>query len=88
MDRETFLAELAQAGFDEILTVERAANVELGEHTHPFEARALVLSGEIRIRCRNGEQICRVGDTFHLQSGEQHSESYGPEGVRYLVGRK
>ena len=30
----------------------------------------------------------QVGDVFHLQPNELHSEGYGPEGVTYLVSRK
>jgi len=29
-----------------------------------------------------------VGEVFHLAAEQAHSESYGPEGVRYLVGRR
>lgn len=88
MDREQFMHQLQQEGFGEILTVEREANGVLGEHTHPFEAKALVLDGDILLRCGDREQHCRAGDIFHLQAHEPHRESYGPQGVRYLVGRK
>lgn len=88
MDREKFLQQLQREGFSNILTVERAAHGALGVHSHPFEAKALVLEGEILLRCGDHEQVCRAGDSFHLQAGEAHEESYGPQGVRYLVGRK
>jgi quercetin dioxygenase-like cupin family protein len=88
MDSAEFRRQLEQEGFSSIVTVEREANGALDEHTHPFEAKALVLDGEILLRCGDSEQLCRVGDIFHLQAGEPHHESYGPQGVRYLVGRK
>jgi hypothetical protein len=34
------------------------------------------------------EQVCRRGDQFHLAAHAPHSETYGQQGVRYLVGRK
>lgn len=88
MDSTQFQRQLEQEGFCNILTVEREADGMLGEHTHPFEAKALVLEGEILLRCGAREQRCRAGDIFHLQAGEPHQEFYGPQGVRYLVGRK
>ena len=60
----------------------------MDEHTHPFEAKALILAGEIRIVTAQGERVYRAGDLFHLQAHEPHSEFYGPLGVRYLSGRK
>jgi len=28
------------------------------------------------------------GEVFHLMAGQMHSETYGPQGVKYLVSRK
>ena len=84
MDPDTFLQELQQRGFESITTVTREPHGALGTHTHPFEARALILSGEIRI----GNVLYRPGDVFHLECNEPHAEQYGPDGVSYLVGRK
>lgn len=88
MDRARFEHELQAQGY-EVSTVTRAANGRLEVHTHPFEARALILTGEIRIQCAGEEEkLYRPGEVFHLAHGQPHSESYGPEGVSYLVGRK
>jgi hypothetical protein len=49
----------------------------------------LILSGEISIRTKGAtDRRYRAGEIFHLQAGEPHTERYGPEGVRYLAGRK
>ena len=88
MTREDFLARLQREGYAEIVTVERAANGELDEHTHPFAALALILDGEIEIRCAGERRLYRAGDIFRLAAETLHSERYGPAGVRYLVGRK
>jgi quercetin dioxygenase-like cupin family protein len=88
MEREQFIKILNREGFKEIVTVEREANGTLDLHTHPFEAKALILDGELRLYGNGNEQVCAVGDIFHLQANEAHAERYGPQGVRYLVGRK
>lgn len=88
MNPDDFTAQLAQEGFTTVTTVTREPNGSLDEHAHPFEAKALILSGEIRIRCGTEERRYGVGDVFHLAPNVPHTESYGPEGVSYLAGRK
>jgi quercetin dioxygenase-like cupin family protein len=87
-DRDAFVAALAGEGFDEVVTVAREPDEALDVHAHPFEAKALILEGELTIRTGETEQRYRAGDIFHLRANEAHSERYGPAGVRYLVGRK
>lgn len=88
MDRTSFEAALAKEGFSEIVVVERAADGFLASHAHPFEAKALILNGELSIQVGDIEQRYQSGQIFHLPPNEPHSERYGPQGVQYLVGRK
>lgn len=88
MDTQEFAQSLAQEGFEPAVSVIREAGGMLADHVHPFEAKALILSGEIRILTTGGERVYRAGEIFHLQAGEPHSEYYGPQGVSYLAGRK
>lgn len=88
MNKDAFIAALAREGFSELVTVERAPNDGMEMHTHPFEAKALILDGEISIVAGGTESVYRTGSIFHLQAGEPHTERYGPNGVRYLVGRR
>ncbi|CAM3684885.1 cupin [Polaromonas hydrogenivorans] len=88
MEREEFGHILAAEGFEQAVTVTREPDGFLVMHTHPFEAKALILSGELRIKTALAEQTYQAGQVFHLLAGEPHAERYGPEGVAYLVGRK
>ncbi|CAJ0822494.1 cupin domain-containing protein [Ralstonia flaminis] len=87
MNRDAFENALTAEGFTEFVLVTREAG-ELEEHTHPFEAKALILAGEITIRVGNDERIFQPGDIFHLGANAPHAERYGPQGVQYLVGRR
>ena len=87
MDRDAFVSALRAEGFTELVLVTRDAG-ELGTHTHPFEAKALILAGEIHIRAGGAERVYRRGDTFHLAANAPHTERYGPQGVQYLVARR
>lgn len=88
MTEEQFRQQAAGQGFDTVVEVERPPNGALDLHTHPFEAMALILAGEITIVAEGHVQHCGPGDTFHLGPDVPHSEQYGPQGVRYLAARK
>ncbi|MDR5751945.1 MULTISPECIES: cupin [unclassified Caballeronia] len=88
MTRDEFLAELAREGFQEIVTVTREPNLAMDLHAHPFEAKALIIAGDLTIRAGESQRHYGPGDVFHLATNAPHSESYGPDGVTYLVGRK
>ncbi|CAJ0771294.1 cupin domain-containing protein [Ralstonia chuxiongensis] len=87
MDRDAFVSALRAEGFTEFVLVTREAG-ELDTHTHPFEAKALILEGEIHIRTDGAERVYRPGDTFHLAANAPHTERYGAQGVQYLVARR
>ena len=88
MKREEFEAELVRDGF---ATAEGGVepNTRRESHAHDFDVRALVLAGEITLGCGDAApRTYRVGDVFTMQAGMSHTEAVGPEGVRYLVGRR
>jgi quercetin dioxygenase-like cupin family protein len=88
MERDDFIEMLAREGFQTTVLVEREAGASLDDHTHAFEAKALILEGELTLRIDDKDMRYQPGDVFHLRANEMHSERYGPEGVCYLVGRK
>jgi quercetin dioxygenase-like cupin family protein len=87
MDPDTFKISLLQKGLPEPIVIERGPG-QMGEHTHAFEANALILEGSITLTIGNQSTQYNVGDVFHLMPQVMHSESYGPNGVKYLVSRK
>jgi quercetin dioxygenase-like cupin family protein len=88
MQTDMFIASLKEDGFNDPVTVSREPNGIMEEHSHEFEAKALILEGELSIRASAGEMLYQTGDVFHLAANTPNSERYGPSGVRYLVGRK
>ena len=88
MERDAFIRTLADEGFPEPVVVTREAGGVMEIHSHPFEAKALILKGEVRLHAGGEIKIYRAGDVFHLRRDEPHRESYGPEGVAYLSGRR
>ncbi|NBW00481.1 MAG: cupin [Betaproteobacteria bacterium] len=88
MSPEAFIAMARMEGFADPVEVCREPEGFLNLHEHPFEAKALILDGEIEIGDAHECQHYRAGDMFHLQKNQPHWERYGPSGVRYLSARK
>jgi quercetin dioxygenase-like cupin family protein len=88
MNQELFKKILSDEGFQDLVIVEREADGYLDIHTHPFEAKALILEGSIVIQVDDETLSFSEGDIFHLGHAKPHTERYGPTGVKYLVGRK
>lgn len=88
MDAEHFRAELARDGFSDATAGEYAPGLVNPDHTHPFEVRGLVLSGQMTISGGGEIQRCGPGDVFVMRLGDVHREDVGPDGVRYLYGSR
>lgn len=71
-------------GFDEVLERRWPPGTVLESHTHPFDADALVVDGEMWL----DERHLIPGGTFQLARGTPHSERYGPQGATYWVARR
>ena len=63
-------------------------NATVDEHTHPFDAKALVVQGEMWLTVSGRTEHLLPGGTFELPANLPHSERYGPEGATYWVARR
>ena len=88
MGQSALTIQMAKEGFQPPVLVTREAHGTLDAHAHPFDAKALVIEGELRIRTAAGERHYGVGEIFQLAAHEPHSEVFGAQGVRYLAGRR
>jgi quercetin dioxygenase-like cupin family protein len=84
----SFEAHVKEQGYPSLTEVVREAAYALGEHSHPFDACALILAGSITLQV-NGIATCyREGEVFELPRNTPHHEWAGEQGVRYLAGRR
>ncbi|WDZ97271.1 cupin domain-containing protein [Herbaspirillum sp. WKF16] len=83
--RQTMLAQ----GYDEVVARHWKQAEEVEIHTHPFEANAIVVQGEMFLSVQGeAERRLLPGDRFHLMPGTPHAERYTAEGATYWVARK
>ena len=87
MDRSAFEAELQRDGY-QVVTNTMPPGAINPEHAHDFDARLLVVAGEVTIIIGEQRNTYRVGETFSMTNGCRHSEQAGPEGATYVAGRR
>lgn len=85
---EVFEREARTDGFDEVTQRDWRPDTVLPEHTHPFDAYAMVVQGEMWLSCGGNTRHITPGGTFNLPKGTPHAERYGSEGARYWVARR
>ncbi len=83
-----FEAEALAQGFDAVLERRWEPGTVLETHTHPFDAKALVVRGEMWLTVGNDTRHLKAGDTFALDRDVPHAERYGGDGATYWVARR
>jgi mannose-6-phosphate isomerase-like protein (cupin superfamily) len=88
MDRAEFETELRAQGYQDIAERQMPANQINPGHAHEFDARLLILEGEMTITRDGEEHTYRAGDSCAVSAGCRHAERVGREGVQYIAGRR
>jgi hypothetical protein len=84
---EQFRDEALRQGCDEALVREWGPGHETPVHEHPFDTRALVVSGEFWLTVGGRTRHLKAGDRFELARHIAHAERYGPEGATFWAAR-
>jgi quercetin dioxygenase-like cupin family protein len=87
MTREEFEAELKRDGYGVFYGGFRP-NEESPEHGHAWDARLMVIGGEITITRDGKAETFRQGDICAVPANYPHAEKVGPQGVALIAGRK
>jgi len=88
MDRAEFESALRAQGYLEVVGSRMEPNSFSPEHVHEFDARVLILEGEMTIISNGAEQTYRAGDNFAMNARRRHAQQGGRQGVQFLVGRR
>ena len=88
MQQAEFEAGLRRDGYEVRPAAGRAPNDFVDDHAHGFDARLLILEGALTIGRESGEHTFGPGEVCDVPAGHRHTERTGPEGVRYLAGRR
>jgi quercetin dioxygenase-like cupin family protein len=87
MDQNEFEAELRRDGYEVVYNGFKPGEVN-ADHSHDWDARLMILGGEISITRGGKTETFRAGDTCSVPADERHTEHVGPQGVAYIAGRR
>ena len=87
MKREEFEAELARDGY-QLFYGGLRANEALPEHGHDWDARIMVIGGEITLTRDGNAETFGIGDSCAVAANYPHAEQVGPRGVALIIGRR
>jgi len=82
-----FDADLRREGY-QVMNTSLAPNQLNPAHTHDFDARIMVLAGEITITRDGQARTYHAGDYWLTPARAVHAELAGPEGVAIIIGRR
>ena len=87
MNQADFEKTLRAEGFTEFFDRQKEASETSPEHAHEFDARLLVLAGELTIACNGRPQTFRAGEICSVPAGTPHTEKFGSDkaGVHFLA---
>jgi quercetin dioxygenase-like cupin family protein len=87
MDQAAFEADLRREGY-EVFYGGLPPNQHNPEHGHGWDARVMVIGGEITITRDGKAETFRSGDSCAVPANYPHAEQVGPRGVAYIAGRR
>jgi quercetin dioxygenase-like cupin family protein len=87
MDRLEFETTARADGFS-IVNSSLKPHTYAPNHCHDFDARLLVLAGELIITRDNAATTFRAGDCCEVPCGTMHTEQAGSEGVAFVSARR
>ena len=87
MNQSEFEADIRREGYS-IFYGGLKAGVVNADHAHEWDARVMVIGGEITLIRGGKPYTFRAGDSCAVPAGEMHGEQVGPEGVAYVAGRR
>ncbi|HEV2301587.1 MAG TPA: cupin domain-containing protein [Stellaceae bacterium] len=87
MNQSEFEAEVRLQGYQVFYGGFQAGTVN-PDHAHGWDARIMVIGGEITLTRGGKSETFRPGDSCAVAAGEMHAEEVGPQGVAYIAGRR
>jgi quercetin dioxygenase-like cupin family protein len=83
-----FEGRMRALGYDEVLERRWEPGQVVAAHSHPFDAQAVVVQGELWLSVGQATAHIVAGGGFEIGRGTPHAERYGSEGATFWVARR
>jgi quercetin dioxygenase-like cupin family protein len=87
MNQSDFEAGLRHEGYQVFYGGLQAGAVN-ADHSHDWDARVMVLGGELTLTRGGRAETFHAGDSCTVPAGAVHAEHVGPQGVAFIAGRR
>jgi quercetin dioxygenase-like cupin family protein len=84
----SFSDSMKKQGFDQVVERVWKPLTTFEEHSRPFDAKAVIVQGEMWLTVNGHTEHLVPGGTFELSANLPHAERYGSEGATYWVARR
>lgn len=92
MTEKEITTNLESEGYDKVWIYDAEPNEIDEEHSHDYDTKLHILSGEIRIKKLAGgavtDFLLKKGDQIEIPRNQSHSAKVGAEGCRYIVAER
>ncbi len=88
MTEKELVAELRNSNWDKVYIWDAEPHEADPSHTHPFDTKLVILTGEIEIEMDSVKKILQAGDDINIPRGKVHAGLVGEKGCRYIVAEK
>jgi quercetin dioxygenase-like cupin family protein len=89
IDEQRIIDDLKAEGYDNVWAYEAEPEEIDEEHSHEYDTKLVILSGDIQITSEVGGAITNMkyvtGQTVEIPRNKLHSAKVGPDGCRYIV---
>ncbi len=82
------ISELKGMGYDKVYVWDAEPNEEDPNHSHAFNTRLVILSGEILVKIGKKRTTLKSGDMIDIPKRVAHYASVGAGGCKYIVAER
>ncbi|MEK6844395.1 MAG: cupin domain-containing protein [Nanoarchaeota archaeon] len=72
--------------FKEVYTWEDKPNRSYEKHSHEWDTKIIIISGDISIKIDGKEFTLKRGDSIYIEKNKTHKAKTGQTGCKYIVG--
>jgi hypothetical protein len=80
--------ELKKQGYENVIVWDKVTAFGSVDHSHSFDTRIVVLSGEIEISINGQTRVLKTSDEIDIPRDTLHHAKAGPSGCRYISAEK
>ncbi|MEK7105484.1 MAG: cupin domain-containing protein [Patescibacteria group bacterium] len=88
MTEQEVINQMIAEGYLDAAAWDDGSRDDYEEHTHPFDTKLVMVSGEMELSVNGVKRVLRSGDTVEVLRGTPHAAKIDATGCRYIIGER